>query len=151
MKRMLVFIIIGLALFGVGVGSGMFFGRSLNSAGNKTEQGSATTTAAPGPVLSVGEFTVNLAGTVNRMLSFSVSLELLNAKADDMIKSQKWETRMRSEILLITKDKMYEDLTKAEGVVQFGEEIKRTLNKVLPSLKGEMPVVRVMFESFILQ
>jgi flagellar FliL protein len=124
-------------------------GRTLNSVGNGS--GNVKANAVPGPVMSVGEFTVNLAGNGNRISSFSVSLETLNDKINDTIKNQNWLPRIRNEILLIAKDKVYEDLTKAEGIVQFGEQIKRTLNTILPLTKGEVPIVRVMFESFVLQ
>ena len=147
MKRMVIFIVIGLVLFGAGIGGGIFFGRNFNA----DDESVTTKTPAPGPIVPAGEFTVNLAGAGNRIMSFSVSLEALNAKADDTIKNQNWMPRVRNEILLLAKDKVYEDLTKAEGVVQFGEQIKRTLNTVLPQISGEVPIVRVMFESFVLQ
>jgi len=149
MKRMVKFIIIGLTLFVAGIGGGIYFGRSFVSADNIPDN--ANENAVPGPILPVGEFTVNLAGTGNRISSFSISLEILNAKTNDMIKEQNWMPRIRNEILLIAKDKVFEDLTKAEGIVQFGEQIKRTLNKILPLSKGETPIVRVMFETFVIQ
>jgi flagellar basal body-associated protein FliL len=149
MKRLIIVIVVGLVLFGAGISGGIILGRELN----KSDDGTVNVKAAaiPGPIMSIGEFTVNLAGTGNRVASFSVSLETLDAKIDDIIKSQNWTPRIRSEILLIAKDKVYEDLTKAEGVIQFGEQIKRTLNTILPLAKGETPIVRVMFESFVLQ
>jgi flagellar FliL protein len=149
MKRMIIVLVIGLILFGAGIGGGILFGRKFQGADDG--QGVTKPNAVPGPILPLGDFTVNLAGSSNRILSFSVSLEVLNSKISDTIKSQNWLPRIRSEILLITKDKVYEDLTKAEGVVQFGEQIKKTLNTFLPLTKGEVPIVRVMFESFVLQ
>jgi len=149
MKRMLIILIVGLMLFGAGIGGGIVFGRKFQGANDGL--GNTKTNAAPGPIFLVGDFTVNLAGTSNRIISFSVSLEVSNSKINDTIKSQNWLPRIRNEILLIAKDKVFEDLTKAEGVVQFGEQIKRTLNTILPLSKGETPIVRVMFESFVLQ
>jgi flagellar basal body-associated protein FliL len=149
MKRMIIFILIGITLFGAGIGGGIFFGRKFQSTDDG--QGGARTETVPGPIIPLGEFTVNLAGTGNRIASFSVSLEVYNAKINDTIKNQNWTPRIRSEIILIAKDKVFEDLTKAEGVVQFGEQIKRSLNTVLPLYKGEVAIVRVMFESFVLQ
>ncbi|MCL2146263.1 MAG: flagellar basal body-associated FliL family protein [Synergistaceae bacterium] len=150
MKRLIIVIFLGLALFAAGIGGGILLGRELlNSSTDGTVD--AKSFAAPGPIVPMGEFVVNLAGNGNRVASFSVSLEALNSKIDDTIKSQNWIPRIRSEILLIAKDKVYEDLTKAEGVVQFGEQIKRTLNTILPLAKGEAPIVRVMFETFVLQ
>ena len=148
MKRMVIFLVIGVLLFVAGGGIGVYMIRFFN---HDDGPGNISTVAVPGPIISAGEFTVNLAGYGTRIASFTVSLELLNAKINDTIKEQNWTPRIRNEILLIAKDKMYEDLTKAEGVIQFGEQIKRTLNTVLPLTKGEVAVVRVMFESFVLQ
>jgi len=148
MKRMMIFIVIGLTLFGAGIGGGIFWGRKFSSADDGS---SVRTIAAPGPIVPVGEFTVNLAGTGNRILSFSVSLEALNVRTGDVIKSQNWMPRIRNEVILVAKDMVYDDLTKAEGVILFGEQIKKTINAVLPLARGEVPIVRVMFDSFVLQ
>ena len=149
MKRMVIFIIIGLLLFAAGIGGGMFFTRYFK---NAADDGPGNVKiAVPGPIISVGEFTVNLAGAGNRILNFSVSVETLNAKADALIKNQNWTPRIKHEINLLAKDRVFEDLTKSEGVIQFGEQIKRTLNTILPQINGEVLIVRVMFESFILQ
>ena len=149
MKRMMIFIIVGLMLFGAGIGGGIFWGRKF---ANNDDGSGAKKIAAPGPIVAIGDFTVNLAGAGgNRILSFTVSIEALNSKTGDSIKSQNWLPRIRNEILLVGKDKVYEDLTKAEGVIQFGEQIKKSLNTILPHTSGEVPIVRVMFESFVLQ
>lgn len=150
MKRMMIFIVVGIVLFAFGVGGGMFFGRMFGS-GDQDVGAGLKATPPPGPVFPVGEFTANLAGAGNRVVSFTVSLELLNPKADETLKAQNWLPRIRSEVLLLVKDKVYEDMTKSEGVVQFGEQIKRILNSILPAVAGEVPVVRVMFESFVMQ
>ena len=62
-----------------------------------------------------------------------------------------WLLRIKNEVLLIVKDKVYEDLTSAEGALQFAGDIKRTLNSILPENKGEPLVVQALFESFVLQ
>ena len=62
-----------------------------------------------------------------------------------------WLLRIRNEVLLIVKDKVYDDLTSAEGTLQFAGDIKRTLNSILPEIKGEPAVVQVLFEAFVLQ
>ena len=49
------------------------------------------------------------------------------------------------------KVKVYEDLTSAEGTLQFAGDIKRTLNSILPESKGEPLIVQALFESFVLQ
>ena len=150
MKRIVIFIIVGLIMFGAGFGGGLMFGRTMAvSAGVVTGEGG--TVAEPGPVVSIGEFTSNLAGSGRRIISFTASLETLNAKTIDVINSPGWQSRIRNEVLLIVKDKIYEDLTSAEGTLQFAGEIKRALNALLPQVKGEAPVVRVLFDSLVLQ
>ena len=120
-------------------------------AGNVDSSGDGGRVAEPGPVVSIGEFTSNLAGSGRHVISFAVSIEALNNKAVDVVNSVGWLSRIKNEILLIVKDKIYEDLTSAEGALQFAEEIKRTLNAQLPQVRGEPPVARVLFESFVLQ
>jgi flagellar FliL protein len=148
MKKIMIFVVVGAVMFAVGLGVGLMFGRSTAS----TEPaGGAKSVDAPGPLVSVGEFTSNLAGSGRHVISFTVSLETLtNPKAAETVGGA-WLPRIKNEILLIVKDKVYEDLTSAEGTLQFAEEIKRALNAQLPEINGEAPVMRVLFETFVLQ
>ena len=148
MKRIVIFIIVGLVMFGAGFGGGLVFGRSM-AANDAVPDGKQV--AEPGPIVPVGEFTSNLAGSGKHVISFTASLETLNPKAAEIVSSPGWALRIRNEILLIVKDKIYEDLTSAEGAHQFAGEIKKSLNAQLPEIKGEAPVVRVLFETFVLQ
>jgi len=149
MKRIIIFIIVGLIMFGLGFGGGLVFGRTM--ATNVDSSGASSRVPEPGPIVSIGDFISNLAGSGRNVISFTASLEAFNARAAEIINSAGWQLRIRNEILLIVKDKIYEDLTSAEGALQFAEEIKRTLNSLLPQVRGEPPVVRVLFESFVLQ
>ena len=45
----------------------------------------------------------------------------------------------------------FDDLTTAEGIMKLAEDIKRTVNAMMPSVRDKAPVVRVLFEGFILQ
>lgn len=106
----------------------------------------------PGPIVSIGEFTSNLAGAGRHVISFAVSLEVLPAEElAPLIQNPGWLLRIRNEVLLLAKDKVYDDLTNAEGTLQFANDIKRVINSILPDVKGEAPVVQVLFESFVLQ
>ena len=147
MKRIIIFIVVGLAMFGIGFGAGLFTGRSLAPEETQTTRA----VPPPGPIVSIGEFTSNLAGSGRHVISFTVSTEALNARAAEILNNAGWLVRIKNEIILIVKDKVYEDLTSAEGVHQFAEEIRRSLNAQLPDIKGEAPVVRVLFETFVLQ
>ncbi len=65
--------------------------------------------------------------------------------------SSGWLARIKNEVILLAKDRVFEDLTSAEGIMGLAEDIKRTLNSILPPVKEKPPVVRVLFEGFVLQ
>ncbi|GHS90176.1 hypothetical protein AGMMS49957_15430 [Synergistales bacterium] len=151
MKRIIIFVIVGLVMFGIGFGGGIVLGRSMASSDGASGGGGDTRVIdTPGPIVSLGEFTSNLAGSGRHAITFSPSLETLNDQAAAIV-SGVWLPRVKNAILLLVKDKVYEDLTSAEGALQFSEDIKRTLNAQLPDIRGEVPVVRVLFEGFVLQ
>ena len=54
-------------------------------------------------------------------------------------------------VILLVKDRVFDDLTTAEGIMKLAEDIKRTVNAMMPSVRDKAPVVRVLFEGFILQ
>ena len=153
MKRMIVFVVIGLVMFGVGFGGGLMLGRTMASGSGEGGAAKAREVAEPGPIVTIGEFTSNLAGAGRHVVSFTVSLELVNKKEEiaAAVQNMGWLVRIKNEILLIAKDKTYDDLNSAEGTVQFQGDIKRVLNSILPNVGGEAPIAQVLFESFVLQ
>ncbi|GHS97226.1 hypothetical protein AGMMS50276_16930 [Synergistales bacterium] len=151
MKRVIIFVIVGLVTFGIGGGMGFVVGRSMAPEGGGAVGGSsARVMDTPGPIVSLGEFTSNLAGSGRHVITFGLSLEALNDQAAATV-SGVWLPRVKNAVLLLVKDRVYEDLTSAEGALAFSEDIKKTLNAQLPDVRGEVPVVRVLFESFVLQ
>ncbi|GHV44726.1 hypothetical protein FACS1894204_02330 [Synergistales bacterium] len=152
MKRIMIFVVVGLLVFLIGAGGGYYCGRYLIPNDSVASSGGwdASAPQPPGPIVSLGEFTSNLAGSGRHVITFTPSLETLNNQAAETV-SGLWLPRVKNAVLLLIKDKVYEDLTSAEGALQFSEDIKRTLNSQLPDIKGEVPVVRVLFESFVLQ
>ena len=150
MKRLIIFIIVGLVMFGAGFGGGMVVGRMMAPEDENAQK--AHEVPPPGPIVSIGEFTSNLAGPGRHVISFSLSLELLDKEeAVALIQQQGWVVRIRNEIFLLVKDKVYEDLTSAEGMLQFAGDIKRVLNAILPDIGGEAPISQVLFESIVVQ
>ena len=149
MKRIIIFVVVGLVMFGAGFGGGLMLGRTMVSGGGATMD--TRQVKAPGPIVSIGEFTSNLAGAGRHVITFTLSLELLDAKAVEVVQSPGWLLRVKNEVLLIVKDKVYEDLTSAEGALQFAGDIKRTLNSILPESKGEPLIVQALFESCVVQ
>ena len=148
MKRMLLFLFLALLLLGIGFGGGIFAGRMWLS----TEGGSSVTEIEePEPVFFVGDFISNLCGTRNHVANFKLSMEMSDPKAVEMISSPNWLARVKSEVILLTKDRVFEDLTNAEGILSLAEDIKRTVNAIMPPVRDKAPVVRVLFEGFVLQ
>ncbi len=148
MKRIVVFIIVGILLVSLGFGGGLVAGRVWlspedNQAREKIEE--------PGPVFFVGDFISNLAGPGNHVVNFKVSLEMSGPKAVETISSPGWLARVKNEIILLAKDRIFEDLTNAEGVLSLAEDIKRTINGIMHATRDKTPVTRVLFEGFVLQ
>lgn len=140
-------------MFGAGFGGGLMLGRTMAPQGDGTSNiKGGREIAAPGPIVSIGEFTSNLAGAGRHVISFSLSLELINRdEATTLLQNAGWLVRIRNEIFLLVKDKVYDDLNSAEGTLQFAGDIKRALNAILPDFAGEAPIVQVLFESIVLQ
>ena len=69
----------------------------------------------------------------------------------EMVSSASWVARIRNEVILLVKDRVFDELTTAEGIMQLAEDIKRTINAMMPSVRDKAPVVRVLFEGFVLQ
>lgn len=151
MKRILIFAIVGLVMFGAGFGGGLILGRTM-APKDTNEIGAGRVIQNPGPIVSIGEFTSNLAGAGRHVISFALSLELIEKEgASALIQTPGWMMRIRNEIFMLIKDQVYDDLTSAEGTLQFAGDIKRALNRMLPDVGGEAPIVNVLFESIVLQ
>lgn len=138
-------------MFGAGFGGGLVLGRTM-APKDTNEIGQGRVIQNPGPMVPIGQFTSNLAGTGRHVLDCSLTLELIEKDgASALVQTPGWMSRIRSEIFMLMKDKIYEDLVSAEGTLQFAGDIKRALNRMLPDVGGEAPVVNVLFESMILQ
>ncbi|MBQ9433473.1 MAG: flagellar basal body-associated FliL family protein [Synergistaceae bacterium] len=151
MKRILIFAIVGLVMFGAGFGGGLILGRTM-APKDENEIGQGKVIQNPGPVVSIGQFTSNLAGAGRHVLDCTLSLELVEKEgASALVQSPGWMNRIRSTIFMLIKDRKYDDLNSAEGALQFAGDIKRELNSMLPDVGGEPPVTNVLFESMIIQ
>lgn len=148
MKRLFMALFIALILFALGFGGGLLAGRTFLSS---DESAPSKKIEEPGPVFFVGDFISNLAGTGNHVVNFKLSLEMEGPKSMEMVSSSSWLARIKNEVILLTKDRVFEELTSAEGIMNLAEDIKRTLNSILPPVKEKPPVLRVLFEGFVLQ
>ena len=151
MKRILIFAVVGLVMFGAGFGGGLILGRTM-APKDENPIGAGKVIQNPGPIVSIGEFTSNLAGAGRHVTSFGLSLELVEKEgAAALIQTPGWLMRIRNEVFMLVKDRVYDDLTSAEGTLQFAGDVKRALNKMLPDVGGEAPIQNVLFESIVLQ
>lgn len=151
MKRILIFAVVGLIMFGAGFGGGLILGRTM-APEDTNAIGTAKIVKDPGPIVSIGEFTSNLAGAGRHVISFGLSLELTEKEgAAALIQTPGWLMRIRNQVFMLVKDRVYDDLTSAEGTLQFAGDIKRSLNNMLPDVGGEPPITNVLFESIVLQ
>jgi len=105
----------------------------------------------PGPVFALGDFTANLAGSDNHVVSFNLSIEMSSAKALEGIQNEAYKARVKSEVLLAVKDCRFEDLKSSEGVMELSEDLRKKINSILPQIKGNVAVNRVLFQGLVVQ
>ncbi len=149
LKKILSFLIVAVVSFALGMGGGILAGKtwfSGTSGAAKTMQDQP-----PGPVFALGDFTANLAGSDNHVISFNLSLEMSSAKALEGVQNEAYKARVKSEILLAVKDCQYEDLKSSEGVMELSEDLRKKLNSILPQIKGSVAVNRVLFQGLVVQ
>ncbi|HOO64127.1 MAG TPA: flagellar basal body-associated FliL family protein [Synergistaceae bacterium] len=149
MKRLLIFILIALVALTLGIGGGLFVG--MNFLAKPTPVNEGDRSFAPGPVVPLGGFTVNLADKEVHVLRAQVALELTSEKAGEEIAQPAWQSLLRNDVLLLLKDQRYDDLRSGEGMLELAQQIKRRLNALLPLVDKKPPVLRVLFEEFIIQ
>ncbi len=149
MKRLLIFILVAVVALVLGIGGGIFVGKSFFAKPVSVTPGDRS--FVPGPVVPLGGFTVNLADKEVHVLRAQVSVELTSEKAGEDIAQPSWQSLLRNDILLILKDQRYEDLRSGEGMLELAQQIKRRLNAILPLVDAKPPVLRVLFEEFIIQ
>lgn len=103
-----------------------------------------------GPIMDLGEFTVNLADKIETHFArFKVSLELSNTKILGELSKPEWNVRLRDVIILTVKDKTTRDLSTSAGLLSLASEIKEAINKIIPRDKGR--VLKVYFTEFLVQ
>ena len=52
-----------------------------------------------------------------------------------------------NEIILTCKDRHYDDLRTADGILALAQDIAKRLNTILPAVKGNLSVRNVLFQS----
>jgi flagellar FliL protein len=149
MKRLLVFILVAVVALVLGVGGGILVGR--NFFGKPVPVSEGDLGFSPGPVVPLGGFTVNLADKEIHVLRAQVALEVTSEKAGEEIAQPAWQSLLRNDVLLLLKDQRYDDLRSGEGMLELAQHLKRRLNAILPLVDKKPPILRVLFEEFIIQ
>lgn len=148
MKRMIVLIVVGVVVLLAGVGGGIFVGLKFFS---QPDVVPGSQGQPPGPTVRLGEFTVNLADKEPHVLRTTITLEVTSQESLALVADPGWLSRMRNEVILVGKDRRYDDLRTAEGVLEFAQDVKRRLNALMPLVKGQPAVSRVLFDDLIVQ
>lgn len=112
--------------------------------------------STPPVFVNLDPYTVNLVpeeGQGDQYMQVVIALELEDATADPIIKSQM--PRIRNNITMILSSKKASELLSKEGKEKLAEEIREDVNHLIePPPKGkkaEWPVLSVLFTSFIIQ
>lgn len=150
MKRFLIIIIVGLICLILGVGGGILLGNKFFGKPQPLD-GSYKEIAKPGAMLPLGDFTVNLADKDPHIVRFNLVLELSDPTFLTTISEQGWISRIKNEIILTCKNRYYDDLRTADGVLALAQDISKRLNAILPPVKDKLPVRNVLFQEFIIQ
>jgi flagellar FliL protein len=145
-KKLIVFIVVGVVVLLLGIGGGVFVGLKFFG-----DDGKGGTVDRPGPMMPLGDFTVNLADPDPHIVRFKMTLELSSPKVPEVLADPAWGTRMKNEVLMVVKDRRYTDLKRAEGLQALGQDLRARLNAALPRVEGKVPITRVLFEEFMLQ
>ncbi len=149
LKKILSFLIVAVVFFALGIGGGILAGKTWFSGTSGT--GKPMQDQPPGPVFALGDFTANLAGSDNHVVSFNLSIEMSSAKALEGIQNEAYKARVKSEVLLAVKDCRFEDLKSSEGVMELSEDLRKKINSILPQIKGNVAVNRVLFQGLVVQ
>lgn len=117
---------------------------------SKLNPGKGAPVVESGPIMDLGEFTINLADRDEvRYARFKVSLEVNSSKAVAELSKPEWNVRLKDAIILTVRDKTVRNLSSSEGLISLASEIKANLNKIIPPDKGK--VLRVYFTEFVVQ
>ena len=149
-KRFLFIIIIGVVCLILGIGGGVFLGIKFFGS-PQTIHDTSGDFSKPGAIINLGDFTVNLADKEPHIARFNLALELADPTLVTEFSDEGWISKMKNEVILTCKDRYYDDLRTADGVMALAQDITKRLNAILPAFKGGLPVRSALFQEFILQ
>lgn len=150
MSKKTMFMTVIVLLFGIGLGIGGTLttqkyvfptSNKAEAARNKPAQ-SGIPTDNGGPLVSIGEFTLNLKG--GSFLKTKITVEGANAKAEEYLKAK--SAFLQDAVNVVLSDKSLADIQSAESREKLRQELLLKLNVVT-----DEKVANVLFESFVYQ
>ena len=149
LKKIILFALVGIVILLVGAGAGIFLGGKILKQ-PKYVTSPERQVEMPGPMVNMGDFTVNLADREPKIVRFKLVLELNSPKALNLFSESGWQSRVKNEVILAMKIAFYDDLRTAEGILEASQDLTRRINAMMPLVDGRAPVKRVLFEEFML-
>lgn len=141
--KSLIFILVALLLGGVlGIGGTIGAQKFIFHSSEGSSAKEVIVAKKTGPLLPVGEFTVNLQG--GAFLKTSITVQVVNSKALAQLKEE--DAFLKDRIIAVLSSKSLEDVQKPEVREKLRKELIEQLNQV-----AENKIVDVLFQSFVYQ
>lgn len=147
-KKTMILLIIGILVLVLGIGGGVMVGQKFFK---KADPNVTPTIQPPGPMFSLGDFTVNLADTEPHVIRLKITLELSSVKVPEKLADPGWVTLCKDEVLRTLKSLRYNDIRYPEGMEKAKQDLRARLNAILPTVEGDVAIKRVLFEEFMVQ
>ncbi|MHB8126780.1 MAG: flagellar basal body-associated FliL family protein [Desulfitobacteriaceae bacterium] len=150
-KTILVILIVLVLGVGLGVGGSiiaqMFFLKSTPTTSKEAVVKSKATHSSglvdnEGPLVPVGDFTLNLQG--GSFLKIAITVEGINAKSEELLKSRL--AFLKDTVIVVLTDKPLVDVQTPAAMEKLREELMTKLNEV-----AQDKIVNVLYESFVYQ
>ncbi|MCX7828449.1 MAG: flagellar basal body-associated FliL family protein [Thermanaerothrix sp.] len=147
-KKAVIFVVVGVVVLLLGIGGGVMVGLKFFGPDKPKEK-----LLPPGPTVSVGNFTINLADPEPHLIQLGVTLEMEDPDAAALLSDAGWMSRVKNEIILTVKDRRYDELKSSEGAQILAQDLRGRLNSLLPRTKKDdkVAVRQVLFDQFMLQ
>lgn len=147
-KKTVILLVVGILVLVLGVGGGIMVGMRFFK---QADPNPAVVVQPPGPMFTLGDFTVNLADTEPHVVRLKMTLELSSIKVPEKLADPGWITLCKDEVLRTLKSARYDDIRYPEGMEKAKQDLRARLNAILPTVEGDVAVKRVLFEEFMVQ
>lgn len=143
MKKSLIFIILALVLGGaLGIGGTMGAQKFIFKSSEGSSAAEVIKAKKTGPLLPVGEFTVNLQG--GSFLKTTITVQVVDDKAAEQLKEE--DAFLKDRVITVLSSKSLSDVQNPEVREKLRKELIDKLNEV-----AENKIIDVLFLSFVYQ